>query len=83
MNPPSFHRIQAEAFISWLNRLPRNPDPASAFEFWAQGKDFDPQDRDAIKPLASALLQQRARGELSHDCLTFNAMSVSRVLVQP
>ncbi len=82
MNPSSFHRIQAEAFISWHNRLPGESDPASTFEFWAAGKDFTPEHKSTIKTFAFDLLQRRASGEISHDCLTFNLIGAPEFIGQ-
>lgn len=58
MKSESFHRLQAEAFIDWFNRLEGNPDLHYYFDFWADSKDFSAEDRSAIKAILEDLLQR-------------------------
>jgi hypothetical protein len=58
---------QAEAFLPMLSRLP-SEDPASAFMWWANPKDFSPRDRLAIESKVCKLLAEKGQpwtGEVS------------------
>jgi hypothetical protein len=47
-DPPAWLIFQAEAFLGWFPRQGAFADLNSAFDFWADSKDFFPGDRAAI-----------------------------------